>query len=223
MFVLDRQRTAELEETVQLAGTTGNVYTVTINKSPSCNCPHALKKNQCKHVVYVLNRVLKAPFHLQYQLAFLTCELQEIFEAAPPLPGSSETEEDDGKRKAIEKDDDCPICCVEFSETEDETVYCKAACGNNMHKACFQQWASQKKAGGEEITCPFCRTLWQTAFEGDKAVKDILRNLGAEITEKTEEGYVNVKDALGLNGIRGMPYYLLGTDSLVIKRWREVD
>ena len=57
MFVLDRQRDEEHSEhpieTISLAGTTGNVYTITIDKVPSCDCPHAVKGNQCKHIVYV--------------------------------------------------------------------------------------------------------------------------------------------------------------------------
>jgi hypothetical protein len=56
MFVIDRTRSGNKEcpeETLTIAGTTGNLYTVTIARIPSCNCPHALKGNQCKHVVYV--------------------------------------------------------------------------------------------------------------------------------------------------------------------------
>jgi hypothetical protein len=44
MFVLDRKRDnsneEHLVETISLAGTTGNVYTITVDKVPSCNCPH---------------------------------------------------------------------------------------------------------------------------------------------------------------------------------------
>ena len=56
MFVIDRTRggTQETpEETIDLAGTTGNVYRITICQSPSCTCPDSLKGNQCKHIVYV--------------------------------------------------------------------------------------------------------------------------------------------------------------------------
>ena len=56
MFVIDRARcdTADCpEERFEIAGTTGNVYSVHIARQPSCNCPHALKGNQCKHVIYV--------------------------------------------------------------------------------------------------------------------------------------------------------------------------
>ena len=56
MFVIDRSSTGTNgapEETVELAGTTGNVYSITINKVPSCTCPDSLKGNQCKHIIYV--------------------------------------------------------------------------------------------------------------------------------------------------------------------------
>lgn len=151
-------------ESITIAGTTGNVYIVTISHLPSCTCPHALKGNQCKHIIYVLNRVLKAPLHLQYQLAFITPELYDIFDTAPPIKpdvqitskgnGEVEAEEAEGRKK-IEDGDECPICCVDFSETSDATVWCKAACGNNMHKACFGQWVTQKRASKSEVTCPF--------------------------------------------------------------------
>lgn len=56
MFVIDRTRAgtdACPEESVDIAGTTGNIYTVHIGREPNCTCPHAKKGNQCKHVVYV--------------------------------------------------------------------------------------------------------------------------------------------------------------------------
>lgn len=56
MCVLDRQRVGTVEqpgEVFEVAGSTGNVYTVKVDKVPSCDCPHAVKGNQCKHIVYV--------------------------------------------------------------------------------------------------------------------------------------------------------------------------
>ena len=55
-FVLSRKRIENeggMEEHVELTGSTGNIYTVTIARRPNCTCPHALKGNQCKHVLYV--------------------------------------------------------------------------------------------------------------------------------------------------------------------------
>ncbi|KAL1591191.1 hypothetical protein WHR41_00387 [Cladosporium halotolerans] len=201
MFALDRQRScSDAEhpiETVSLAGTTGNVYTITIDKVPSCDCPHAKKGNQCKHIAYVLSRVLRAPQHLEYQLAFISSELREIFENAPPLP--SETAENavkDGNRKPIEGD--CPICCVDFEpDNREEIVYCKASCGNNIHKECFSQWAATKR--GQNVTCPFCRAPWQ----GDEEQLKQVAKSGA----KNSEGYVNVASQLGLSGRRDYSTY----------------
>lgn len=58
MFLIDRERMmsedgTHQEEAFVIAGTTGNVYEVTINKTPTCTCPDYAKGNQCKHIVYV--------------------------------------------------------------------------------------------------------------------------------------------------------------------------
>lgn len=126
-------------ETIDLAGSTGNIYQVTITHLPTCTCPNFRGGNaQCKHIVYVLNKVLKAPMHLQYQLAFLTSELMEIFEHAGPLPTDTvevwmtvvlslcissadfAQKDKDGNRKPVEGD--CGICCCEL-EPEAEVIH----------------------------------------------------------------------------------------------------
>ncbi len=38
---------------MEIAGTTGNIYHVHIAQEPSCDCPHAMAGNQCKHWMYV--------------------------------------------------------------------------------------------------------------------------------------------------------------------------
>ncbi|KAF2461601.1 hypothetical protein BDY21DRAFT_332668 [Lineolata rhizophorae] len=196
MFVINRKRTGTYEcpqEVVDIAGTTGNVYTVNIGPVPSCTCPHARKGNQCKHIVYVLVRTLKAPSHLQYQLAFLSSELHQIFASAPPIP-SADSSATDGKRKAVEGD--CPICCVEFEPQKEKIVYCKAACGNNIHQKCFDQWAATKPG---QVTCPYCRTPWEGEMGDLKKV--------ATQGRMNEEGYVNVASQLGISGVRDYSSY----------------
>jgi hypothetical protein len=58
MFLIDRSRTTSSdgtheEEVFDIAGSTGNIYQVTINKNPDCTCPDASNGNQCKHIIYV--------------------------------------------------------------------------------------------------------------------------------------------------------------------------
>ena len=216
MFVIDRTPRGSIEcpeEDVQIAGSTGNVYTVHICKTPSCTCPDAAKGNQCKHIIYVMHFVLKAPAHLQYQLGLLSNELQEIFAAASsPIASASSGESEDGvERRPIEGD--CPICFTEFEPDKEEIVYCKAACGNNTHANCFEQWA--KSQAGRDVRCVYCRSQWQ----GDEEqVMRIVKNKVSGGQEKTGEGYVNVGAELGLSGARGKS--LLTLESIGVTPWQ---
>jgi len=47
-----------------------------------------------------------------------------------------------------------PICYEDFAEaTLGDTIYCKAMCGNNFHKECFNQWAKSKRQERLRVTC----------------------------------------------------------------------
>lgn len=185
-------------ETLQVAGSTGNMYTVEISHLPSCSCPVGIftKKGQeqcCKHVLYVLHHVLKAPDKLKYQNAFLTEELKELFANAPALPSevADETQDQDGNRKPVE--DDCPICCMDFDAENEEIVWCRAACGNNVHKECFEKWAATKYG---DVTCPFCRAVWEYQEVGKKK-KQKVNVVGVDLPGETGEGgYRNVRHLL---------------------------
>ncbi|KAK3694194.1 SWIM zinc finger protein [Podospora appendiculata] len=172
------------EETVELTGSTGNIYTVEIARQPTCDCPHSLKGNQCKHVVYVLARVLRAKFEYTYQLALLSTELQGIFAHAPPV--AAEDDSKSNNRKPV--DGDCPIC---FSEMEPEegggeaVVWCRAACGQN--------------GAGTQATCPYCRSVWESD-------KDIVKTIN-KIQGQNSEGYVNVADQVGVSPRRDFSSY----------------
>ncbi|EFQ98817.1 Znf1p [Nannizzia gypsea CBS 118893] len=193
LFVLQRTRggTEEVpEEYIDIAGSTGNVYQVIIGKEPSCTCPDARKGNQCKHVV--LYHVLRAHEHLRYQLAFLSWELRQIFENAPQNPTEAATT---GNTKGVRKeiDGDCPICFMPLEAENESIVWCKAACGNNIHQTCFQQWVSSQS--GKQIRCVYwyiaiispgsCRTPWEAS--------DVppLQNL-LETGRVNSEGYLNI-------------------------------
>jgi len=200
MVVIGRTRSGEgsdLQEDIDVVGTTGNIYTVTIGRLPSCTCPDHQKGNECKHKVYALSTVLRAPYELQYQRAFLTGEVQEILSGAPPIPDATgDAEEDnDGKRKPIEGE--CPICYMDYDPGNNELVWCKAACGNNMHKQCFEQWAASQR--GQEVRCVYCRTPWQM----DKGDLDAIKRGG----EESGDGYINVANQFGLNRARDYSTY----------------
>ena len=204
LTVLDRERcgTDDVpEEKIVMAGSTGNVYTQHICHVPTCDCPHAKKGNQCKHIVYIMLRVLKAPENVGYQLALTSEELRELFKNAAPIPSADPTDTttlaEDGNRKPIEAE--CPICYVEFDAEKDQIVYCKTGCGNNVHKDCMQKW-SAAKAG--KTTCPYCRAQWDEDDGGLPTGK-----VDLEGASRTEDGYVNVAGQLGLSGERDYSTY----------------
>lgn len=200
MIVIGRTRSGEgakLQENIDIVGTTGNIYTVTIGRLASCTCPDHQKGNECKHKVYALGTVLRAPYELQYQRAFLTEEVQEILSGAPPIPNATgDAEEDnDGKRKPIEGE--CPICYMDYDPDNNELVWCRPACGNNMHKSCFEQWAASQR--GQEVKCVYCRTPWQM----DNGDVQAIRQRG----EESGDGYINVAEQFGLNRARDYSTY----------------
>ncbi|BCR85097.1 RING finger protein [Aspergillus chevalieri] len=180
-----------------MAGSTGNLYTVTIGKVPSCSCPDNQKGNQCKHICYVLSKALKAPAHLQYQLAFLSTELIEIYNGSYLSRETKPEENAAGKRKPIEGD--CPVCFMEFEPDKENIVWCRGSCGNNIHKVCFDKWAATQRAHG--VRCVYCRAPWE--FETENLNMDELKKTG----RVNDEGYVNVADQLGLSGERDSSTY----------------
>lgn len=73
MFLIDRERKMSEDglhevEVFDLAGSTGNIYQVTVDKIPSCNCPDCNKGNQCKHIVYVSGLVERFSFHYSIRI-----------------------------------------------------------------------------------------------------------------------------------------------------------
>lgn len=131
----------------------------------------------CKHVLFVYLKVLKIPDPLNYQLSFTEDELAGIFEAdktshikstvSPQIveyynaisegrePNPVETPGLESGRKPIEGD--CPICFEDLTEAKpEETVWCKATCGNSLHRECFLTWRRE----GKNI-CVFCRSPWE--------------------------------------------------------------
>lgn len=220
MYIIDRTRAISNlpdapnfpypTETLVVVGTTGNVYTVAIERRLRCSCPSSKKDNLCKHLIYVLNRVLKADLIYCCQTSLTAQELCDIFAAAPPITSifSKESSALDGHRKTIEGD--CPICFAEFDEGsgKDEIVWCRAACGNNIHRHCFEQWAASSKtstisASVSEVRCPFCRSQWQ----GDP---DMLRKavqIAKEQGRMNTRGYINVANQLGISTQRDTSTY----------------
>lgn len=171
-----------------------------IARQPTCDCPHARAGNQCKHTLFVLDKVLRAKYEHVYQLALLSSELRDIFAAAPNPVKDKGGDQLDKRRKAI--DGDCPICFeeMETGSGKEALVWCKAACGQNIHKQCFDMWASTKRSSGK-ITCPYCRSNWEV----DAETLDVANIKRSGVLNK--DGYVNIADQLGISTQRDYTTY----------------
>ena len=63
-------------------------------------------------------------------------------------------------KKAIKKEEQCPICMQEFKEEEEEHLECPE-CNNILHKTCMEQWLNI----GHQ-TCVYCRSeCWKDYFQ----------------------------------------------------------
>ncbi|KLO14892.1 hypothetical protein SCHPADRAFT_825594 [Schizopora paradoxa] len=224
-YMIDRQRSgSELGEEFKVLGSTGNVYTVVIDRNPRCNCPDATKGNHCKHILFIYLKVLQVPQISPhwYQKALIGSELEEIFANAPAAPNavantrvrdayaqasgrplssqaSSSSNNGQNKRKPG-PDDDCPVCYETMHNVQEKQLsYCEA-CGNCLHKDCFTQWAKSAKNG---VTCVWCRAPWAQAGTPTRA-----RAAGGNAT--TSEGYLNLSGVAGVSPVRDTSSYYQG-------------
>eukprot|EP01138_Halocafeteria_seosinensis_P015393 gb/GECG01015710.1/.p1 GENE.gb/GECG01015710.1/~~gb/GECG01015710.1/.p1 ORF type:complete len:306 (+),score=38.70 gb/GECG01015710.1/:1-918(+) len=107
MFLLDEKMLHSTEDGhpyghFVVLGSRGNAYDVTIDRLVSCQCPDFLKGNLCKHVIFVLVRVLGRAQNdpLVWQQALLTSELQDIFDGAEEAGRRRDVLANDAARRA---------------------------------------------------------------------------------------------------------------------------
>ncbi|KAK7055708.1 hypothetical protein R3P38DRAFT_2848609 [Favolaschia claudopus] len=228
-FMVDRQRfEGELKEEFKVLGSTGNIYTVTIQQVPRCDCPDAEKGNHCKHILFVYLKVLQVPSTSGhwYQKALLTEELESIFANAPrapnhvasartreayaratgkaAAPSTPEPSEASGPKKRIPgEEDDCPICYENMHGAAEPLLTFCEQCGNAVHKECFGQWKSTSAKQGKPLTCIYCRAAWPKASAGGAVA-------GSSGARLSEDGYLNLSGAAGVSPQRDTSSYYDG-------------
>ncbi|KAJ7452852.1 hypothetical protein FB451DRAFT_676023 [Mycena latifolia] len=223
-FMVDRKRFGgELKEEFQVLGSTGNIYTVTIQHKPSCNCPDAQKGNHCKHILFIFLKVLQVTqaSGFWYQKALLTSELETIFENAPLAPNAlahprireayaratgkapapSTPESSAPKKRLPGEDDDCPICYDKMHGAAPGALTFCETCGNAVHGECFAQWKQTSAKQHSKLTCIYCRAEWpsSTAAGGSGS--------GARTTSG---GYLNISGVAGVSPQRDTTTYYHG-------------
>ncbi|EFC36916.1 predicted protein [Naegleria gruberi] len=197
LFLIERKVNSAHEQTFVVMGTTGNVYDVVIGEEPSCNCPDAENGNLCKHVLFVLLKVLRIEesSYLIYQHALLPSELEEIFKKAP-ANNSMANSQAIATYKHLKGEEErnpfitsnCPICCDGFSQLDEqkEAGYCHC-CGVNVHADCLKAW----KGFNKEYPCPICKASKMGEGGGVAAASHHHSNNNQA---KMNEGYLNLSE-----------------------------
>ncbi|KAL7539717.1 hypothetical protein ACHAXR_009524 [Thalassiosira sp. AJA248-18] len=207
--------------TLTVLGSTGNIYEVTLSKVPRCSCPDAAKGNLCKHLLFVMLKVvgLAANSPLVYQSAYLTEELEQIMAllqrrtaqlgrdvvanesvqqqfAAIKNGDNVKVHEEDSKAVRKEVEGDCPICFDVLGSNLSQLIYCQETCGTNFHKECIQIWTRQPAQRGKP-TCPACRQPWVDVQTGGKK----------PASARSPEGYDNLGSLQGQSPVRDTSTY----------------
>ena len=176
----------ELARSYAVLGSTNNVYDIEIGKVPTCSCPDFDNGHLCKHILFVMLKVLRVPQNspLIYQKALLQAELRSIFDAAPPIPShgvvasnvivnayQQATGKSPGKGSSscsaeevveeegdvVDEECDCPICFEAMPLKVTEALERCCACKKRIHKDCIEHWFKHSK------NCPMCRGPWLSA------------------------------------------------------------
>ncbi|GAX11775.1 E3 ubiquitin-protein ligase ZSWIM2 [Fistulifera solaris] len=175
MYLVTKSDVQDLSCTFVVLGSTGNVYEVTIRRSPHCSCPDHAKGNLCKHILFVLLKVMAIPSSspLVYQQAWIKTELEEMYacmeQRFQQVSGAvlaksvvrneyAKLQRDPVPQVACRQDqEDCPIC-FDVLEAAADNMHCRTQCGANFHAKCISHWLQQQRS---HPTCPNCRQPWE--------------------------------------------------------------
>jgi hypothetical protein len=170
----NEKQSSNIEKIFDVMGTTGRVYNVTINKSPHCTCPDfKLRKKRCKHIYFVLIRIMNIQEEKQDNQIYSDDELEKMFSFIQNLPGIVAEKQyidqyDKLKNKStrpkreITQEDICAICLDYYCESDLEISYCNNTnCGFPVHAICFDQINKKNRTP----QCIICKCKWKSNGE----------------------------------------------------------
>lgn len=152
------------------------VYKVIIAENPSCDCEDYTsrsKRKQCKHILFVLRRVLNVTdFPTLFKSVWTENEIKQLINSSanaklfsnltPANQNEIEMNNNESTTvlaRELAEDDVCCICYVSM-DVKQNLVWCKAMCGNNLHLECFRLWETSRSHTTQTVTCPHCRSKW---------------------------------------------------------------
>ncbi len=215
-------------------GSTGNVYTVRVARLTDCSCQDAQKGHTCKHIYFVICKVLKTDTDsdLPFQRHFLRSELREMLPSRPPIlehdvmadmSVRSTFRDMTGTHVAADltalcavgfverrplEDNPCAIC-FEALSVRDALGWCQVGCGFSFHEDCLTRWFSQKQAehAAWARQCPRCRSRWSASRTEAAAAAESASSTPSQAQAVTDEGYINLAHVAGVSRLRDTRTY----------------
>ncbi len=171
LMVVSMPDTSAADLSFQVLGSSETTYLVSFNSEvPSCTCPdHTYRRSRCKHIIFVLRRVLDAEAEVAERPKFARDEIVALLAAvgtrsshaqatAPPSAGVVSP---GGVHQKPLDADPCPVC-YEAIEGHESVLYCKASCGSNVHRDCYLRWHHHDPTR-DHYECVMCRAQWKAS------------------------------------------------------------
>jgi hypothetical protein len=151
MYLLGTNKLEDLNWVFDVQGSTGKNYKINIQENKStCTCiDFKLRKNTCKHIMFISTRVLKQNDIAVKMTKSLSESLENIVEKYKNVVESVSEQ--------IHKEDTCVICYEDYQST-DKCDFCEI-CKNGFHCKCMEIWLKQQN------NCPLCRSSWNVVSE----------------------------------------------------------
>ncbi|KAL2940125.1 Mitogen-activated protein kinase kinase kinase 1 [Bienertia sinuspersici] len=179
-------------------GATGNVYVVNVSTTLACTCPD--RATPCKHILFVLIKVLGLPLdepclrkrtlrpsHLARILAnpslpdsFASSSLRQIFYQEFFLQREHGGSSEGSCGAVVEEGATCPICLEEMGKSGKKLVAC-GTCRNSLHEECLMTWKRTQRR--RMFNCVICRARWKDRVEQERYL-----NLAAYVNEDAHMG-----------------------------------
>lgn len=168
-----------LERQYDVMGTTGNVYSVRIEKTPTCTCPdYQTRHNRCKHIYFVLSRIMKVKSDQEDIKEYTDADLIDMFSNVPQITETlkvgidkmikynnlkNRTINGEVPMKKLHEDDICPICLGDIYDCNEPLIFCRYSCGTPLHEDCFVRYTSHQKNQSYDAIkkCLFCLKPWE--------------------------------------------------------------
>ena len=181
-------------------GTRKIVYKITFSSGnkPKCTCPDfKIRKNVCKHVRFVLMRVLmmtidqwgennendikeisdtvvsRLPHLAVVASKYYTDAYNELLDGTKKLE-KKESSEDDAEHEILVRNEECCVCLCDIdSQKKSDVMLCEVCC-NGIHTICWNKWTEINGSN----QCVYCRTVIKSSKKKRTGKAEIIENTG---------------------------------------------